>query len=48
MTLPRVAFPQKSGVIVFLDAISADQWQAAQTAAAGLGLQMSGVELTSG
>jgi ABC-type uncharacterized transport system substrate-binding protein len=39
------AFPDLSGVIVFWDAGSADQWQATQDAAGRLGLQLSGVEL---
>lgn len=39
------AFPHISGATMFWDQSSADQWQAAQSAAAQLGLRLSGVEL---
>jgi putative ABC transport system substrate-binding protein len=38
------AFPRMRGAVVFWDAISADQWQAAQSAAQQLGLPLAGIE----
>jgi ABC-type uncharacterized transport system substrate-binding protein len=39
------AFPDLRAAIAFWDGISADQWDAAQTAATTLGLQLAGIEL---
>ena len=43
--LVRDAFPDVSAAIMFWDQLSADQWQAAQNAAATLGLRLFGIEL---
>jgi putative ABC transport system substrate-binding protein len=43
--LVKDAFPDMSAATVFWDRLSADQWQAAQSAAATLGLRLSGIEL---
>jgi putative ABC transport system substrate-binding protein len=43
--LVKEAFPDMPGAIMFWDQPSADQWQAAQNAAATLGLRLSGIEL---
>jgi len=43
--LVRDAFPDISAATTFWDRLSADQWQAAQRAAATLGLRLSGIEL---
>jgi putative tryptophan/tyrosine transport system substrate-binding protein len=43
--LVKEAFPDLPGATMFWDGSSADQWQAAQNAAATLGLRLSGVEL---
>jgi putative ABC transport system substrate-binding protein len=43
--LVKEAFPGMPGATMFWDRPSADQWQAAQNAAATLGLRLSGVEL---
>jgi ABC-type uncharacterized transport system substrate-binding protein len=43
--LIRDAFPNRPAATMFWDQLSADQWQAAQSAAATVGLQLSGVEL---
>src|SRR6266542_1539812 len=43
--LVRDAFPDISAATMFWDRLSADQWQAAQNAAATLGLRLSGIEL---
>ena len=43
--LVRDAFPDISAATMFWDRLSADQWQAAQSAAATLGLRLSGIEL---
>ena len=45
LDLLKVAFPQTISAIMFWDKVSAEQWQTAQGAAAGLGLQLTGVEL---
>jgi putative tryptophan/tyrosine transport system substrate-binding protein len=42
--LIKEAFPNGASAIVFWDALSADQWSIAQSAAHGLGLQLIGVE----
>jgi putative tryptophan/tyrosine transport system substrate-binding protein len=44
LQLVKEAFPDLQAVTVFWDRISADQWQAAQSAAAGLGLRLVGIE----
>ena len=44
LQLMQEAFPDVKAITVFWDRISADQWQAAQTAAAQLGLHVHGVE----
>jgi putative tryptophan/tyrosine transport system substrate-binding protein len=44
LQLVRQAFPELQAATVFWDRISADQWQAAQGAAATLGLRLAGVE----
>jgi len=43
--LVKDAFPDMSAATMFWDRLSADQWQAAQSAAATLGLRLSGIEL---
>ena len=43
--LVKDAFPDMSAATMFWDRLSADQWQAAQRAAATLGLRLSGIEL---
>ena len=43
--LVRDAFPDVSAATMFWDRLSADQWQAAQNAAATLGLRLFGIEL---
>ena len=43
--LVRDGFPDISAAIMFWDQLSADQWQAAQNAAATLGLRLFGIEL---
>jgi putative ABC transport system substrate-binding protein len=43
--LVRDAFPDISAATMFWDRLSADQWQSAQSAAATLGLRLSGIEL---
>ena len=43
--LVREAFPDTPAAIMFWDQTSADQWQAAQNAAATLGLRLTGIEL---
>jgi putative tryptophan/tyrosine transport system substrate-binding protein len=43
--LVKEAFPDMAGATMFWDRPSAEQWQAAQNAAATLGLRLSGVEL---
>jgi putative tryptophan/tyrosine transport system substrate-binding protein len=44
LQLVKEAFPEVQAVPVFWDRISADQWRAAQSAAAGLGLRLVGIE----
>jgi ABC-type uncharacterized transport system substrate-binding protein len=44
LQLVKEAFPEVQAVTVFWDRISADQWRAAQSAAAGLGLRLVGIE----
>jgi putative ABC transport system substrate-binding protein len=44
LQLVKQAFPDLQAATVFWDRISADQWQAAQGAAATLGLRLAGVE----
>jgi putative ABC transport system substrate-binding protein len=43
--LVKDAFPDMSAATMFWDRLSADQWQSAQSAAATLGLRLSGIEL---
>jgi len=43
--LIKDAFPDRPAATMFWDRLSADQWQAARSAAATLGLQLSGIEL---
>ena len=43
--LIKDAFPDRSAATMFWDRLSADQWQAARSAAATLDLQLSGIEL---
>ena len=43
--LIKDAFRDRPAATMFWDRLSADQWQAAQSAAATLGLQLSGIEL---
>jgi putative ABC transport system substrate-binding protein len=43
--LIKDAFPDRPAATVFWDKLSADQWDAARSAAATLGLQLSGIEL---
>src|SRR6516164_7411938 len=43
--LVKDAFPNMSAATMFWDRSSADQWKAAQNAAAALGIRLSGVEL---
>src|SRR5215471_9241265 len=43
--LIKDAFPDRSAATMFWDKLSADQWEAARSTAATLGLQLSGIEL---
>ena len=45
LNLLKDAFTEMSGVTVLWDGLSVDQWSAAQTAGAKLGLRMDGIEL---
>jgi putative ABC transport system substrate-binding protein len=45
LQLMNEALPEMKAVTVFWDRISADQWRAAESAAAALGLQVSGIEM---
>jgi hypothetical protein len=44
LQLVKQTFPDLQAATEFWDRISADQWQAAQSAAATLGLRLAGVE----
>jgi putative ABC transport system substrate-binding protein len=45
LQIVKDAFPDMQSAIVFWDRISADQWNAAQSAAPALGLRLTGIEL---